>query len=117
MNAAGRPYPRFACHFDPWSPIFNDRERVQVAASDAGLIGAGLALFKLSRAFGAAWVAKTYGVPYMIVNFWLVMITLLQHTHPALPHFDDTEWEWLRGADPVRSAAAGARPPGAVHSL
>ena len=26
------------------------------------------------------------------------MITLLQHTHPALPHYADKDWEWLRGA-------------------
>lgn len=37
-------------------------------------------------------------VPYLFVNAWLVMITLLQHTHPALPHYNDQEWEWLRGA-------------------
>ena len=26
------------------------------------------------------------------------MITLLQHTHKSLPHYDDKEWDWLRGA-------------------
>lgn len=26
------------------------------------------------------------------------MITLLQHTHPKLPHYNDKEWDWLRGA-------------------
>ena len=26
------------------------------------------------------------------------MITLLQHTHLSLPHYDDKEWDWLRGA-------------------
>lgn len=26
------------------------------------------------------------------------MITLLQHTHPNLPHYGDKEWDWLRGA-------------------
>ncbi len=26
------------------------------------------------------------------------MITYLQHTHPNLPHYDDKEWDWLRGA-------------------
>ena len=41
---------------------------------------------------------QVYIVPYLIVNMWLVMITLLQHTHPALPHYSDKEWEWLRGA-------------------
>ena len=32
---------------------------------------------------GWGWLVKTYVVPYMIVNFWLVFITLLQHTHPG----------------------------------
>ncbi|KAK3143098.1 hypothetical protein QOZ80_4BG0358340 [Eleusine coracana subsp. coracana] len=27
FNTSGRPYPRFACHFDPYSPIYNDREQ------------------------------------------------------------------------------------------
>lgn len=26
------------------------------------------------------------------------MITFLQHTHISLPHYDDKEWDWLRGA-------------------
>ncbi len=26
------------------------------------------------------------------------MITLLQHTHRSLPHYEDAEWDWLRGA-------------------
>ncbi len=37
-------------------------------------------------------------MPYLIVNSWLVTITLLQHTHPKLPHYNDKEWDWLRGA-------------------
>lgn len=39
-----------------------------------------------------------YIIPYLVVNNWLVMITLLQHTHPKLPHYNDKEWDWLRGA-------------------
>ena len=34
----------------------------------------------------------------LIVNAFLVLITYLQHTHPALPHYDSSEWDWLRGA-------------------
>lgn len=29
-NVTGRPYPRWANHFDPSSPIFSKRERVEV---------------------------------------------------------------------------------------
>uniref|UniRef100_M8CGH2 Omega-6 fatty acid desaturase, endoplasmic reticulum isozyme 2 n=1 Tax=Aegilops tauschii TaxID=37682 RepID=M8CGH2_AEGTA len=98
LNTCGRPYPRFACHFDPYSPIYNDRERAQVFISDVGVLAVSLALFKLASSFGFWWVVRVYAVPLLIVNAWLVLITYLQHTHPALPHYDSTEWDWLRGA-------------------
>jgi len=39
-----------------------------------------------------------YFVPYLIVNYHLVLITYLQHTDVYMPHFDEDEWSWLRGA-------------------
>jgi len=30
--------------------------------------------------YGAIWLVKSYFVPYLIVNMWLVLITDLQHT-------------------------------------
>ena len=30
LNTSGRPYPRWANHFDPYSPIFTKRERAEV---------------------------------------------------------------------------------------
>ena len=29
---------------------------------------------------------------------FLVLITLLQHTHASLPRYVESEWEWLKGA-------------------
>ncbi|KAJ6829210.1 delta(12)-fatty-acid desaturase FAD2-like [Iris pallida] len=98
FNVSGRPYPRFACHYDPNSPIYTDRERLQVLVSDAGVLAALYALYRLSAAFSLGWVARVYGAPLLVVNGWLVLITYLQHTHPALPHYDSSEWDWLRGA-------------------
>lgn len=98
FNASGREYSRFACHFDPWSPIFSRRERVEVAISDAAVAAALYGLYNLGLAYGWPWLVKTYVMPYLLVNSWLVMITFLQHTHPQLPHYDDSEWDWLRGA-------------------
>ncbi|PHT67071.1 Omega-6 fatty acid desaturase, endoplasmic reticulum [Capsicum annuum] len=37
INVAGRPYDCFASHYDPYSPIYNDRERLQIYISDADL--------------------------------------------------------------------------------
>ena len=31
-------------------------------------------------------MAGIYGMPYLWVNHWLVLVTFLQHTHPHLPH-------------------------------
>ncbi|KAF3325563.1 omega-6 fatty acid desaturase, endoplasmic reticulum isozyme 2-like protein [Carex littledalei] len=98
FNVSGRPYPRFACHYDPNSPIYSDRERVQIFISDVGLVTAVCALYRLAALFGFWWVVRVYGVPLLIVNGFLVLITFLQHTHPALPHYDSAEWDWLRGA-------------------
>ncbi|KAK4706449.1 hypothetical protein R3W88_033985 [Solanum pinnatisectum] len=98
FNVSGRPYDRFACHFDPNSPIYTDRERLQIFVSDAGIFAVLYVLYTLVAAKGLAWVVCVYGCPLLIVNGFLVLITYLQHTHPSLPHYDTTEWDWLRGA-------------------
>ncbi|XP_020579018.1 delta(12)-oleate desaturase-like isoform X2 [Phalaenopsis equestris] len=98
FNASGRRYPRFASHFDPYSPIYNTRERAQIFLSDAGILAALYLLYRISVAFSLSWIIRIYGVPLLIVNAWLVIITYLQHTHPALPHYNSEEWDWLRGA-------------------
>lgn len=98
FNVSGRPYDRFACHYDPYGPIYSDRERLQIFISDAGIFATIFALYYLATLKGLAWVVCIYGVPLLIVNSFLVLITFLQHTHPALPHYDSSEWDWLRGA-------------------
>ncbi|KAK1267673.1 Omega-6 fatty acid desaturase, endoplasmic reticulum isozyme 2 [Acorus gramineus] len=98
FNVSGRKYDRFASHYDPYGPIYNDRERLQIFVSDVGVFAVAYALYRLAMALGLAWVVKVYGVPLLIVNGFLVLITYLQHTHPALPHYDSSEWDWLRGA-------------------
>ncbi|XP_031267314.1 delta(12)-acyl-lipid-desaturase-like [Pistacia vera] len=98
FNVSGRPYDRFACHFDPHGPIYSDRERIQIYISDSGIFTAIYVLYRVAMAKGVAWLVCIYGVPLLIVNGFLVLITYLQHTHPALPHYDSSEWDWLRGA-------------------
>lgn len=98
FNVSGRAYPRFACHYDPYSPIYTASERLQIFISDLGVAAAAYGLFRLAEAKGLAWVVVIYGCPLLVVNACLVMITYLQHTHPSLPHYDSSEWDWLRGA-------------------
>ncbi|MEW5300352.1 MAG: hypothetical protein WDW38_008212 [Sanguina aurantia] len=99
INASGRPYTRWASHFDPSSPIFvNRKEGMEVLVSDAALIGVGIGLTMLGRTFGGLWLVQTYIAPYLVVNMFLVFITYMQHTHPKLPHYGASEWEWMKGA-------------------
>jgi len=98
FNVSGRPYDRFASHYDPYGPIYSDRERLQIYVSDAGVLAVSYGLYRLVSAQGLNWVICVYGIPLLIVNGFLVLITYLQHTHPALPHYDSTEWDWMRGA-------------------
>ncbi|KAL7609061.1 hypothetical protein Lser_V15G14284 [Lactuca serriola] len=98
INAAGRPYDKFASHYDPRSPIFSDSERVLILMSDIGLITFSYMLYKVAMIQGFAWVFCVYGGALMVMNAFLVIITYLHHTHPSLPHYDDSEWNWIKGA-------------------
>lgn len=71
---------------------------VQVAISDLALVAVLGGLYSLAQSLGLAWLLKSYVIPYLVVNLWLVLITLMQHTHPDLPHYNGKEWDWLRGA-------------------
>ncbi|KAJ8560918.1 hypothetical protein K7X08_027108 [Anisodus acutangulus] len=98
FNISGKKYDRFVCHYDPYSPIYTDRERLQIYISDAGIIAATYLLYRMTLTQGLAWLVCIYGVPLLIVNGFIVLITLLHHTHSSLPHYDSSEWDYLRGA-------------------
>ncbi|CDP11063.1 unnamed protein product [Coffea canephora] len=98
INASGRQYDRFACHYDPYSPIYNARERLPIYISDVGVFVTTYLLYRVALAKGLAWLICIYGLPLLILNGFTVFITYLQHTHPSLPHYDSSEWDWLRGA-------------------
>nr|GEV99381.1 plastid delta12-fatty acid acetylenase [Tanacetum cinerariifolium] len=97
-NISGKKYGRFANHFDPLSPIFTDRERIQVLVSDLGLLAVFYAVKLLVAEKGFAWVTSMYLIPALGVHVFFVIITYLHHTHLSLPHYDSTEWNWIRGA-------------------
>ncbi|GJX73779.1 omega-6 fatty acid desaturase [Tanacetum coccineum] len=98
INAAGRPYDKFASHYDPRSPIFSDNERVLILMSDIGLLSFSYFLYRVAMIQGFAWVFCVYGGALMVMNAFLVTITYLHHTHASLPHYDDSEWNWMKGA-------------------
>ncbi|KAF9577284.1 Fatty acid oxidation complex subunit alpha [Lunasporangiospora selenospora] len=98
INASGQDYGRWTSHFHTWSPIFEARNFFDIILSDAGVLVTLAGLIYATMQFSALAVVKFYGIPYLFVNFWLVLITFLQHTDPKLPHYRESAWNFQRGA-------------------
>jgi len=86
-------------HFNPNSrALFKKKDANYVRASNVGMALAFLGIGIAIKTFGFWNVFFYYQIPQMEANFYLAMITLMQHTHPDVPHFEDEQWTWLRGA-------------------
>ncbi|KAL2019338.1 hypothetical protein VTK56DRAFT_9718 [Thermocarpiscus australiensis] len=85
-------------HFDPRSPLYENKDAVLILLSDVGLAITISALVYLGKTFGWSNMFVWYFLPYVWVNHWLVAITYLQHTDPSLPHYTEEEWNFVRGA-------------------
>ncbi|KAJ7044046.1 oleoyl phosphatidylcholine desaturase [Mycena alexandri] len=99
FNSSGqRRYPSGTNHFRPKAAMFAPHHWGQIIISDIGIFLWIGALVAASYTFGFATVMRVYGVPYLWVNHWLVLITFLQHTDPLLPHYRASEFTFPRGA-------------------
>ncbi|KAK4112357.1 hypothetical protein N656DRAFT_709622 [Canariomyces notabilis] len=85
-------------HFDPRSPLYENKDSHLIVLSDIGLTITVSVLVYLGNTFGWSNMFVWYFLPYMWVNHWLVAITYLQHTDPSLPHYTEEEWNFVRGA-------------------
>lgn len=97
-HVLGRKYGQRTNHFEPSSPLFNEKEFWLVVISDLALVAVLGGLVAAGAAAGWLWLAKMYLGPLLIVNMWLVLITDLQHTDPSIPHYRGRAWNWLNGA-------------------
>nr|AGX28136.1 delta13 fatty acid desaturase FADX-2 [Exocarpos cupressiformis] len=97
FHVTGRSYGRWMCHFNPYAPMYTERERALIYLSDAGVLAAGYGLYRLSLAKGLEWLLLYYVAPMLVVHGTIVLIIYLHHTHPSLPRYDSSEWDWLRG--------------------
>lgn len=85
-------------HFEPSSPLFRKTDYSSVVKGNIGLaIGVGC-IYVACNKFGAMNVLFWYGVPYLWTNFWLVLITFLQHTDPRIPHYSPENFTFVKGA-------------------
>ncbi|KAG2412923.1 hypothetical protein HFD88_010481 [Aspergillus terreus] len=87
-----------ASHFNPFSRLFTSSQWIYIALSDLGLAIMGAVLYYAATQIGAWNVVLLYVVPYFWVHHWLIAITYLQHTHPAVPHYTAETWTYTKGA-------------------
>ncbi|KAG6896238.1 hypothetical protein C0992_009535 [Termitomyces sp. T32_za158] len=99
FNVSGqKTYPKWTNHFDPNSILFTKAQRNAVILSNIGIAFMVWAVTYACSTFGAANVIKYYGIPWLEVSHWFIMITYLHHTSPELPHYRGKEWNFQRGA-------------------
>jgi omega-6 fatty acid desaturase (delta-12 desaturase) len=97
-NVTGQHYPGWASHFNPYCDIFDTNQVSEVYQSILGMFATIGLLTYAGQVFGSLAMIKYYVIPYLFVNFWLVLITYLQHTDPSLPHYRENVWNFQRGA-------------------
>ncbi|KAL9713608.1 hypothetical protein Ac2012v2_003219 [Leucoagaricus gongylophorus] len=99
FNVSGqKTYPRWTNHFNPNSILFSKEQRNAVVLSNIGIAAMVCAVNWASTRFGILNVIKFYGIPWLGVTHWFIMITYLHHTAPDLPHYRGKEWNFQRGA-------------------
>ncbi|KAK0193106.1 hypothetical protein F5146DRAFT_1042950 [Armillaria mellea] len=82
----------FLIHFSPSSVHFKPYHRRQIITSNVGLC------IVLTLLFCIGHVGRVYGVPYILANHWIVMLTYLHHSDPTMPHYRSRTWTFVRGA-------------------
>ena len=97
-HASGRDYGKKTNHFLPSSPLFAPQDYWHVIISNVGIVGMISLLVYASVYISFSWMVFSYFVPYLIVNFWLLLYTYMHHTDVSLPHYPNESWQWLMGA-------------------
>jgi len=99
FNVSGqKTYPRWTNHFNPKSILFQETQFWDVIISNVGIGSMITVTWLACRHFGSVEVLKYYGIPWLGVAHWFVMITYLHHTTPYIPHYRKGTWTFVRGA-------------------
>jgi len=102
LGASGGPAYGLSNHFWPKglfeTKLFPKKWHAKVIASGAAVIGVIGALTYWANRTSFATVAAVYGGPWLVVNAWLGVVTLLHHTDTDVPHLEGEEWNYIRGA-------------------
>jgi len=103
VGASGGPVRGITNHFWPTKPfskaLWPGKWKQKVWRSDIGVAITAASLIIWAVAVGSPWPAiAMYGGPLIIINCWLVGYTWLQHTDTDVPHLEEGNWSWVRGA-------------------
>lgn len=99
FNISGpKDYPKWTNHFNPNAVIFTPSQWKVVVLSDLGIGFMIWVYYALCSTWGAITVFKYYGIPWLMVTNWFIMVTYLQHTAPEVPHYRGDAWTFVRGA-------------------
>ncbi|EHK97111.1 putative Delta(12) fatty acid desaturase [Glarea lozoyensis 74030] len=85
-------------YFGEDSVFYKKNELPLIMLSDLGVAAMIGALYMAGQMFGSFNVLVLWGVPWLWVNNWIVAITFLQHTDGSMPHYDNSTWNFARGA-------------------
>jgi omega-6 fatty acid desaturase (delta-12 desaturase) len=103
--AGGSDYGAPTSHFWHGAPFRNGRRRLfpdayrgSMHLSNLGVLSMLVILGLAAVQWSPARVLCVYGLPYLVINAWLVGYTWLQHTDLDIPHFASGDWTWAKGA-------------------
>ncbi len=103
--AGGEAYGSPTSHFWHGRPfengprlLFPASYRPVMLLSNLGLVAMLAALAWACWQFSPLRVLAVYGLPYLVINAWLVAYTWLQHSDTDIPHFSGSSWTWAKGA-------------------
>lgn len=82
----------------PKKELFPGNWKEKVYQSDIGIAAVVGGLVAWTACHGLGEVMALYGGPYLVINAWLVLYTWLQHTDVDVPHFEDEDHNFVKGA-------------------
>lgn len=86
-------------HFNPLGVLFwNRKEQIQCAVSTVSVIAFIYVLIVMIFDFAWTAILVRHFVPVLIMNYWLVMVTYLQHHEEDTKTFDDSDFHFAEAA-------------------
>mmetsp|Transcript_6373 Transcript_6373/g.9548 ORF Transcript_6373/g.9548 Transcript_6373/m.9548 type:complete len:374 (+) Transcript_6373:128-1249(+) len=86
-------------HFNPFGRLFSNRtQRIQCAISTLSVAAFIFILLEYIVEYNMKELAIKYIAPNLIFNYWLVLVTYLQHHEPDSQTFDDSDYHFAVAA-------------------